>query len=152
MYFDNRPVTDDWKDHFPITEETPCFFADHAVINTYTIANSNGAIKTEIEFFNSNKKLVIKTETTCFTMDIMQPDLEEPRWCENDFSQLTQPIRFYNTNSGIEGWYEFHIDNIYLTNDGTEDWYEFVLDEDDADKIAVINVKSFEFHHCGEHR
>ena len=147
MYFNNRPVTDDWKDHFPITKETPCFFADHAVIH---MDNSNGTIKTEIEFFDFNKKLVIKTETTCFTIDIMQPDDEEPRWQENDFSQLTQPIYFYNANSGIEGWYEFHIDSIYLTNNGTEEWYEFILNENAADKIAEIHVKSFEFHHYWE--
>lgn len=136
MYFENRPVTNDWKDHFPITEETPCFFAAHAVINSYSIANSDGAIKTEIEFFDSNKKLVIKTETTCFTMDIIQPDLKEPRWYENDFSQLTQPICFYN-----------NIDDIHLTNNGTEEWYEFIIGEDRADKIAEVYVKSFEYHH-----
>lgn len=150
MYFQNRPVTDDWKDHFPITKETPCFFANHAIITTFVIANSDGAIKTEIEFFDSNKKLVIKTETTCFTMDIMEPDDEEPRWQENDFSQLTKTIYFYDTHGGIKDDDKIEISDIYLTNNGTEDWYEFIIDQDRADKVAEINVKSFEFHHCGE--
>lgn len=148
MYFYNKAVTDNWLQNFPITKETPCFFANHAIITSYTVAD--GSIKTKIEFFDSNKKLVIKTETTCFTMDIMEPDLEEPpRWHENDFSQLTKPICFYNANSGIEGWYEFHIDDIHLNNNSTEDWYEFIIDEDMADKIAEIHVHSFEFYFKG---
>ncbi len=148
MYFNDRPVTDDWKDHFPITEETPCFFAAHAVINSYSIANSNGAIKTEIEVYDSNKKLVIKTETTEFGMEIMQPDLDEsPRWQENDFSQLTKHICFYDTYHNVDKDDNVEISDICLTNCGTEDWYEFIIDQDHGDKIAEINVKSFEYHH-----
>ena len=134
MYIQENVITDNWKESFPFGKETPCFYVAHAVINIPVEGNTKGR-KVKIEFFDSNQKLVIVTESACFSMDILGADLNEvtTRWTENDFSQITQPLEFYE-----------NVDHICVNDHGTENWFEFLLGEEDADNVAEVCSRSFE--------
>ena len=134
MNFQENVITDNWKDSFPFGKEEPNFYVAHAVINIPVEGDTKGR-KIKIEFFDSDQRLVIVTESAHFSMDILGVDLDEltTRWTENDFSKITQPLEFYE-----------NVDHICVNDHGTENWFEFILGEEGADNVAEICSKSFE--------
>lgn len=135
MYIKN--VTDNWKELFENAVEEPTFYATRATIFIST-SNSNKLIyNAKIEIYDDCKQnhTIIIVYTNKFSADIMEPEFDEDkRWSEQNFEALTQPIIFDEPSI-----------DVHLNNNGTEDWYEFILyPKDYGDKIASINVRSFE--------
>ena len=126
-------VTDDWKEYFDNHGETPNFYAYRANIFISTNNNTDDDVHIEIYDNIENNNIVITIHTNSFSANIMQPEFDEDqRWTEQNFKELTQPIKFDDPEM-----------NVHLNNNGTEDWYEFILDQDDEDKIASIHVREF---------
>lgn len=137
MYFQENVITDNWKESFPFDEEIPGFFVDHAVVTIPTGDECETRL-IGIEFFDSNQKLVIRTEYTAtkgFYIELQEVDIEDTsnRWVKNDFSQTTKPIYFYD-----------NVDCMQISNIGAENWFQFILGKDGTDHVAVIYARSFE--------
>jgi hypothetical protein len=135
-------ITDDWKNLFKKGDQLD-FYTYEAEIYQRITRTKNGKyrIKTNIDCYDKNEKLVIKLSTYNFGMELYEPELEpelepDPKWTEQDFSQLTKPIDLTKSK---------RVGSIYLNNCGTEEWYEFIVYPlyEDGDKIAEICVRRF---------